>query len=119
MDASAFCDLLYRLAVAHPGENVELELSGVPVLVVQNLDDANHILRSNAANYRKNLNWFRQALGASRLTEDGEAWRVRRDASQEFLTRFDREKAFAIACRHAEGGAAAMLGRSGPEADRL
>jgi cytochrome P450 len=119
MEASEFCSLLYRLAVREPGRNVELELNGVPVLIVQDIDDANRVLRANAVNYRKNLDWFRQALGASRLTEDGEAWRVRRDASQEFLTRFDRVKAFEIACRHAEAGAAAMLGRSGPEADRL
>jgi cytochrome P450 len=119
MEASEFCNLLYQLAARQPGRNVELELNGVPVLIVQDIDAANRVLRGNAANYRKNLDWFRQALGASRLTEDGEAWRVRRDASQEFLTRFDRGKAFALACRHAEAGAAAMLGRSGAEANRL
>jgi hypothetical protein len=91
MEASEFCNLLYQLAARRPGRNVELELNGVPVMIVQDIDDANRVLRANAANYRKNLNWFRQALGASRLTEDGEAWRVRRDASQEFLVRFDRE----------------------------
>ncbi len=91
-EASDFAARLYALARSDNGENVTLELGGVPVFVVQDLDSAHYILRHNASNYLKSMDWFRQALGASRFTENGPAWAERQALSQPFFSRFDRDK---------------------------
>ncbi len=95
------CNVLYKLAEDRNGENVETVINGVRILIVQRLDDADYILRRNADNYVKNMAWFRQALGPSRITEEGEAWRYRMKLSQTHLAKFDRQKAFELSCAHA------------------
>ncbi len=64
------------------------------MLIVQNIDAAQRVLRTNAANYVKHMPWFRQALGASRMTENGEAWQFRQRLSQAYLAKFDRQVTF-------------------------
>ncbi|MBJ6134421.1 cytochrome P450 [Ochrobactrum sp. Q0168] len=91
-EASDFASRLFEIARTNNGENITLELGGVPVFVVQDLDSAHHVLRHNAANYLKSMEWFRQALGASRFTENGSGWNLRQALSQSYLSRFDREK---------------------------
>lgn len=99
--SNAFCNKLYKLAREQNGKNVWLDINGVSVLVIQNLEDADQVLRRNYDNYHKNMAWFRQALGASRFSENGKAWEVRRDLTQEYFTHFDRENTCKLACHHA------------------
>ena len=87
--SSQICARLYDLAKTRNAENVMLDLNGVPVLLVHRLEDADHILRTNAGNYKKNMKWFRQALGASRFSEDGKAWEIRRELTQPYTAADD------------------------------
>lgn len=93
------CEFLFEIARCDNGANVVTQLSGKEVLIVQDPDDADRILRLNAANYQKNMAWFRNVLGASRFTENGEIWEMRRQLTQPFFNRFDREIAFNEATR--------------------
>lgn len=99
--SSEICNHLYRLAREKNGQNVWLNLNGVPVLVIQNHEDALWVLRDNQQNYIKNMRWFRQVLGASRFSEDGEAWKIRQALTQHYFTKFDKEKTCALACHYA------------------
>ncbi|UDM48874.1 cytochrome P450 [Cupriavidus sp. MP-37] len=110
--SSEFCNALYQLSRSHNAANVELELNGVPVLVIQRHEDADRVLRANASNYRKNMAWFRQALGASRFSEDGAAWEIRRALTQHYFTRFDRQQTFALATQYAHAAVARLAAAS-------
>jgi cytochrome P450 len=99
---SEICARLYDLARSHNGRNVTLTLNDVDVLVLQRIEEADHVLRRNAGNYRKNMAWFRQTLGPSRFSEDGRAWEIRKVLTHAYFTKFDRERATAIALRHAQ-----------------
>lgn len=101
-ESSRICGRLYDLTRTHNGRNVALDINGVPVLVIQRLEDADHILRLHVANYRKNMDWFRQALGASRFSEDGEAWELRWNLTQPYFSKFDRQRTFELAARRAQ-----------------
>ncbi|WP_111741666.1 cytochrome P450 [Leminorella richardii] len=83
------CHLLYSLARERNGQNVWLELNDVPTLIVQNAADADYVLRRNYVNYEKNMAWFRQALGASRFFENGDAWKKHKNLTQPFLNNFN------------------------------
>lgn len=107
--SSQICGMLYDFARTRNGETIEIELNGVPVLIVQSLEDAGHVLRHNAVNYRKNMAWFRQALGASRFSEDGEAWKVRQALTQRHFAQFDRDRTVLQAARYAHRACDAML----------
>lgn len=98
---SDVCNWLYEMARARPGENIETELNGVSVLLLQSRSAADWVLRRNSTNYIKNMVWFRQALGASRFSENGEAWRLRKDLSQRYFNKFDRQRIFQLATRYA------------------
>lgn len=100
--SSDICGYLYEIARQRNGENLITNFNGVDVLIVQRLEDADYILRLNADNYRKNMAWFRQALGASRFSEDGHAWEIRRRLTQAYFNRFDREKTFHLSCCYAQ-----------------
>lgn len=100
--SSEFCTELYRIARDNNGKNIELELNGVPVLIIQDLEDADWVLRRNVENYRKNMTWLRLILGASRFSEDGEAWKIRRDLTQPFFNKFDRQSVFELASSYAD-----------------
>jgi cytochrome P450 len=91
-EASEFASLLFRIAQERNGENVVLTLGGIPVFVVQDAESAHQVLRRSAANFEKNMVWFRQALGASRFTENGDEWQFRQKLSQRFLSRFDPQR---------------------------
>jgi cytochrome P450 len=99
-EASDFCSLLYQLAQERSGEDVPLVMSGYPVLIVQDIDSAQRVLRTNAGNYVKNMLRYTQALGASRITENGEAWQIRQRLSQAYLAKFDRQGTFERCLRH-------------------
>lgn len=99
--SSDICGYLYKIARGRNGENVTCNFNGVDVLIVQRLEEADHILRLNSENYRKNMAWFRQALGASRFSEDGHAWEIRRQLTQTYFNRFDRQNAFVLSSQYA------------------
>lgn len=99
--SSDICGYLYKIARERNGENVTCNFNGVDVLIVQRLEEADHILRLNSENYRKNMAWFRQALGASRFSEDGHAWEIRRQLTQTYFNRFDRQNAFVLSSQYA------------------
>lgn len=92
---------LYELAKIRNGENVSAAFNETEVLIIQRFEEAEHILRSNAANYRKNMAWFRQTMGASRFSEDGHAWEIRKSLTQSYLSKFDRENTFRLASLYA------------------
>lgn len=103
------CRELYRLAAEHNGENLDITLSGVSLLVLQDFESAQHVLRRNSANYEKNMPWFRQALGPSRMTENGPQWRFRQMLSQSHLARFDRQRTFELCLAAGERTAKALI----------
>lgn len=95
------CNHLHELARSHNGQNVWVRFSDVPIFLIQRFEDADYVLRLNHKNYLKNMVWFRQAIGRSRFSEDGQEWEVRRDLTQPFFVRFDRQATFALACKYA------------------
>lgn len=95
------CMQLYDLAKERNGQNVVAGFNGIEVLIIQRLEEAEHVLHHNAANYRKNMAWFRQTLGSSRFSEDGHAWEIRKQLTQSYLNKFDREQAFRLAADYA------------------
>ena len=109
---STICARLYDLARSRNGENVTVRLNNVDVLIIQRLEEADHILRLNAGNYLKNMAWFRQVLGASRFSEDGEAWSIRRVLTQAYFNKFDREKTFSLSARYAQSALETLTGGS-------
>lgn len=119
IQSAQFCEELYRLAEAHNGENVKIELNGVPIILIQRYEDADYVLRLHATNYRKNMAWFRQILGASRFSEDGEAWEIRRDLTQYHFTKFDREHAFMLSREYAEQALGKLVADSAAGRDVL
>lgn len=106
------CNHLYRFARDQNGRNLEIVLSGVPVLLIQRHEDADYVLRENAGNFRKNMAWFRQALGASRFSEDGEAWRIRRSLTHAHFTHFDRDRTCRLGRRYALVAAGELVAAS-------
>ena len=99
--SSTICEQLYQLAREKNGENITTSLNGVDVLIIQRHEEADHILRLKAANYRKNMAWFRLVFGPSRFSEDGHSWAIRRDLTQSYFSRFDRERTFNLAQNYA------------------
>lgn len=101
--SSDFCHLIYDLAKNKPQQNhVHYQNNGAKVLVIQNLEDADRIMRRNADNYFKNSKWLSQVAGSSRLTEDGEAWKFRQSLSQPAFAKYDPERAFYISSRYGQ-----------------
>lgn len=113
------CNQLYDLAHESNGINVDIVLNGVPVLVIQRHEEADHVLRLNSGNYRKNMAWFRQALGSSRFSEDGHAWEIRRSLTHAYFTRFDREETCALACRYASHAIGELVAGSADGSERI
>lgn len=116
--SSSICAQLYDLAKVRNGENVTITLNDVDVLVIQRQKEADQILRMNAGNYRKNMAWFRQALGASRFSEDGKAWEIRKVLTQGYFNKFDREKTFQLSAHYARQTIETLIGQS-QVSDRL
>ncbi|MCD9087690.1 cytochrome P450 [Stenotrophomonas sp. SY1] len=116
---SDICNRLYALARERNGQDVMLDINGVPMLVLQRHESADHVLRTHAAHYRKDMAWFRQALGASRFCEEGEAWRIRRRITHEHFTHFDREHTCALAGQHGAHAVQRLLADSAKGAQTI
>ena len=110
--ATDFCNLLYRLADEHSGEDLPLVLEDVPILLIQDRESAQRVLRTDAAKYEKNMPWFRQALGPSRMTENGDEWRLRQRLSQTHFAKFDRQETFVRCTLHAHGTLRQLVAKS-------
>ena len=94
------CQFLYTLARDRMGENVWLELNNVRTLIVQNISDADYILRRNYTNYEKNMVWFKQALGTSRFFENGTAWKKHKNLTQPYLNSFDDKHVLKLSIKY-------------------
>jgi cytochrome P450 len=117
--SSQICNRLYDLARSRNAENLMLDLNGILILLIQRLEEADQVLRLNAGNYPKNMKWFRQALGTSRFSEDGQAWEIRRDLTQPYFNSFDRQRAFELAVSYARKTLATMIARSAAGVETL
>jgi cytochrome P450 len=115
--SSHFCHHIHELARARPRQNEIYSPAGPRLLIVQNLQDADRVLRRNGENYPKDFKWFAQVAGRSRLSENGAAWRLRQSLSQPFLGRYDPARAFDISADEAEKLARHLAAR--PEAEIL
>ncbi len=103
------CSFLYEVAQTDNARTVIREVEGRRVVVVQSVEGANHVLRSNPGNYRKELWPFRQVMGASRLTEDGDNWAQREAVTQPYLAKFDPARLAIKSKEHADLLAARLL----------
>lgn len=101
MLASDVCNQMYALARTHPGQDVWQNYDGIRTLVVQRPESAMTVLANKHTQYEKNLNWMRQSLGRSRVSEIGEGWASRRDLSHPYFTHFDRDRTCLRARAHA------------------
>ena len=100
-NGSDFCQFLYDTAASDPGRNLVFETDGQRVIVIQKAEDADIVMRRNLANYPKNLRWFEQVAGNSRLTDEGEAWKFRWSLSQPFFSKYDAERGYEVSLIHA------------------
>ncbi|WP_353235788.1 cytochrome P450 [Diaphorobacter ruginosibacter] len=99
--SSRFCHYIYDLARDRPGRNEICRQHGFQrVLVIQNLEDADRIMRRNVDNYPKNSRWISQVAGNSRLTEEGGQWKFRQNLSQPFFSKYDASRAFSVSMTH-------------------
>lgn len=69
------CALFYRFAQELPGQQILLNLGREKLLICQDCDSAQRVLRENPGNFHKNFAAFTTFFGSSRLTADGEQWR--------------------------------------------
>lgn len=69
------CALFYRLAQELPGQQVLLNLGREKLLVCQDCESAQTILREKPDNFNKHFAAFTTFFGSSRLTADGDTWR--------------------------------------------
>lgn len=99
--ASDCCNYLYAQARHAPGRNSVIDSNGKRVVVVQDLADADAIMRRKMAIYEKRMHWFARVAGNSRLTDDGAAWRFRWGLSQPFLSKYDPQRAQSVCLFHA------------------
>lgn len=119
MNGSDIVNLLYRLADEENGRNVRIDWAGARYVVVQDIADADHIVRLNSANYEKALGWFSQVIGPSRLTENGEAWQSRQKLTQRHLAKCDPELVFDLSRKHGRRGIETMIDASRKGQDRI
>lgn len=100
--SSDFCHHIYDLARTSPCKNhIYHQNSAQRILIIQDLEDADRVMRKNADNYYKNSKWLSQVVGHSRLTDDGEAWKFRQSLSQTVFAKYDADRAFRLSSRHA------------------
>lgn len=115
--ASDCCSYLYEQARIAPGCNSLIESDGRRVLVIQNWIDADRIMRRNLANYPKNLHWFVQVAGNSRLTDEGEDWKFRWALTQPFFSKYDHVRGNEVCLLHAEHIASHLAASRAPVLD--
>lgn len=80
------CALFYRFAQELPGQQILLNLGREKLLICQDCDSAQRVLRENPSNFHKNFAAFTTYFGSSRLTADGEQWRKLQKVGQPLIT---------------------------------
>ena len=110
------CSLFYRLAQELPGKQVLLNLGKEKLLVCQDSDSAQTILRGNPDNFHKNFGTFKTFFGSSRLTSDGEQWRKLQKISQPLIAGVDAAEIVRETKHHYAEAATRILveARNGP-----
>lgn len=88
--ATNFCERLYQLAGTNSGENLWISLGNERVLLIQSAELANRVLARDEEYFAKNLESLAQVAGASRVTENGDAWRALYRLSQPSLSNIDK-----------------------------
>jgi enediyne biosynthesis protein E7 len=86
------CALFYRFAQELPGEQVLLNLGREKLLVCQDSDSAQRVLRENPGNFRKNFAAFTTYFGSSRLTADGDQWRKLQKIGQPLIAQVESDE---------------------------
>lgn len=92
--------MLYELARRLPGEPVRLDFGFDDVIVIQDTENAQHVLGAADDGYVKHFAAFETFFGRSRLTTDGSEWQRLQRLSQPFISRApgDRIVATTVAC---------------------
>jgi cytochrome P450 len=83
------CALFYRFAQELPGEQILLDLGREKLLVCQDCDSAQRVLRENPGNFHKNFAAFTTYFGSSRLTADGDKWRKLQKIGQPLIAQVE------------------------------
>ena len=83
------CALFYRLAQELPGEQVVINFGREKLLVCQDCNSAQTILRDRPDNFNKNFGAFVSFFGISRLTTDGALWRKLQKIGQPLISRVE------------------------------
>jgi hypothetical protein len=94
------CGTLYELAKRAPGQVARVSVGEAEtVLVVQDAPTVRHVLRTRPELYDKNFGPFTNFFGESRLTSDGERWKMLHGLSQPFIVATDQDQLVGAASR--------------------
>ncbi len=107
------CTFFYRLAQELPGEQIVLNLGREKLLVCQDVDSAQTILRDNPDNFHKNFAAFTSFFGSSRLTADGDEWRKLHKLGQPLIARVQAEEIIRETQLHYSKAASRILEAAG------
>jgi cytochrome P450 len=80
------CALFYRLAQELPGQQIALNLGPEKLLICQDCESAQTILREKPDSFHKHFAAFTTFFGASRLTTDGSIWRKLHQIGQPLIS---------------------------------
>lgn len=89
---SDVCAFFYRLAQELPGEQILLNLGREKLLVCQDSDSVHRVLRGNPGNFHKNFAAFTTYFGSSRLTADGDQWRMLQKIGQPLIAQVETDE---------------------------
>lgn len=78
--------VLYEIAKHYPGTDIWMRFAESSFLIVQSPETAKAVLRHKSEEFDKYFGVHRSFFGHSRLTANGEEWRVLRDHSQPYLS---------------------------------
>jgi cytochrome P450 len=107
------CGVLFELAQRAPGASARLTLGHETMLLFQDAGAAMHVARTRPDNYLKHFGSFAGFFGKSRITADGEKWRVLQRLSQPFINAAAPSEVVAAARRNFGAAADAMLASAG------
>jgi enediyne biosynthesis protein E7 len=107
------CALFYRFAQELPGEQILLNLGREKLLVCQDCDSAQRVLRENPGNFHKNFAAFTTYFGSSRLTADGDQWRKLQKIGQPLIAQLVAAEIVRETQRHYSNAASRILDVAG------
>ncbi|PJI93058.1 cytochrome P450 [Yoonia maricola] len=110
---SSPCHVLYHLAKAKPGQNLDIELGGAVFHLVQDADTAHTILRDRNESFHKYFGSYARLFGESRLTVNGGHWRKLRDYSQSYIVDANADDLVRTARGYFQAACTDLLANSG------